>query len=54
MKGHLRPGTLSIVLGGTSQDIPGYCNSSVLQETARDYETIGDIMRHNRRHCEAV
>ena len=24
VKGHLRPGTLGIVLGGTSQDIPGY------------------------------
>ena len=24
VKGHLRPGTLVIVLGGTSQDIPGY------------------------------
>ena len=23
-KGHLRPGTLGIVLGGTSRDIPGY------------------------------
>ena len=24
VKGHLRPGTLGIVLGGTSQDIVGY------------------------------